>query len=65
MDLEIIHIRMSIIQYSPAARKVHQAPSGQPRHEKEAILDPETRDTQLSAAVAALIGIGPKDELDA
>jgi hypothetical protein len=56
---------MSIIQYSPAARKVHQAPSGQPRHEKEAILDPETRDTQLSAAVAALIGIGPKDELDA
>ncbi len=26
--------------------------------------DPETRDNQLSAAVAALIGIGPKDELE-
>ncbi len=26
--------------------------------------DPETRDNKLSAAVAALIGIGPKDELE-
>jgi hypothetical protein len=56
---------MSVIQYSPAARKVHQAPFRPAPSRKEAILDPETRDTQLSAAVAALVGIGPKDELEA